>query len=129
MFGTFASRLSVSALAAIFVAAGYSLQDSAGLEFRINVVFLLVVFAVPALGLSSAREVARAWRRLLVLSLLGTLAWDVATAFVAGSRPFLSEWYVVYVSGPAMLMLLFLVHGFVAHWIARIIQPSRRRNR
>jgi hypothetical protein len=127
MFGTFASSLSAVALTAILMAAGFSLQDPAGPELRINSVFLLVVFAIPALGLTSTRDVAQAWRPLLALSLLGTLAWDVATAFVAGSRPFLSEWYLVYVSGPATLMSMFLFHGFVAGQLARIIPPSGRR--
>lgn len=129
MFGTLASWLSAAALAGILVVAGSSLQGAAGVQFRINVIFLLVIFAVPAVSLTSAREVARAWRRLLVLSVLGTLAWDIATAFVAGARPFLSEWYLVYVSGPALLMLLFLVHGFVADRLAGIIRPSGRREK
>ena len=129
MFGTFASRLSAVALAGILVVAGSSLQDIGGLEFRVNVVFLLVVFVVPALGLTSTRAVGRAWRRLLVLSILGTLAWDVATAFVAGARPFLSEWYLVYASGPATLMLMFVLQGFVADRLTRIIPPTGRRKR
>jgi hypothetical protein len=53
----------------------------------------------------------------------------VATAFLAGSRPFLSEWYLVYVSGPAVLMLLFMLHAFVADRLARTIQPSERQKK
>jgi peptidoglycan/LPS O-acetylase OafA/YrhL len=129
MFGTFASVLSTTAFVVMGTAAGFMLQDPWSTEFHINVIFLVVVFGVPATRLTAPRDVAHAWRPLLVLTLLGTFAWDVATAFLAGSRPFLSEWYLVYVSGPAVLMLLFMLHAFVADRLARTIQPSERQKK
>jgi hypothetical protein len=125
MFGTLASRLSTTAFAALAVAVGFMLQDPLSAEFRVNVVFLLVVFAIPALGLTRPRDVVDSFLPLLALALTGTFAWDAATAFFAASRPFLSEWYIVYVSGPGGLMALFLLHAFISDRLAHTIEPVR----
>jgi len=129
MSGRFASLLSTTAFVVMGMTAGFMLMDPGSAEYQINVIFLVVVFGVPAASLTGPQDVARTWRPLLALTVLGTLAWDVATAFLAGSRPFLSEWYLVYVTGPATLMLLFIVHAFVADRLARTIQPSERQKR
>lgn len=129
MSATFASLLSTTAFVVMGTAAGFMLQDPGSTEYHVNVIFLVVVFGVPAASLTGPQDVARAWRPLLALAFLGTFAWDVASAFLAGSRPFLSEWYLVYVTGPAMLMLLFIVHAFVADRLGRTIQPPERHKR
>jgi hypothetical protein len=112
--------LASATLASVLVVSGAFLQQG-GATFWINAFFLVAVFLIPAQTLARPRDVLREWRRLLLVTLLGTLGWDLATGFVAGTRPFLSEWYLVYTSGPVTLMLLYLGHAWLAAGVARFL--------
>jgi len=118
--GTPATRWSSAALASVLVVAGAFLRGGRR-GFWVNAFFLVVVFLVPAQGLTRPGDVGRLWRPLLLTAAAGTLGWDAATAFVAGSRPFLSEWYLVYTSGPLVFMLLYLAHAALAKKLARVL--------
>lgn len=119
--GTPATRLASAAIASVLVVSGALLQRG-GAALWINAFFLVVIFLVPAQALARPRDVIRGWRRLVATALLGTLGWDLATAFLAGTRPFLSEWYLVYTSGPVTLMVTYLCHAALAAAVARLLR-------
>jgi len=121
--GTPATRLASASIASVLVVTGAFLQPG-GATFWIDAFFLVVVFLIPAQTLTRPGDVLHRWPRLLAITLLGTLGWDLATAFLAGTRPFLSEWYLVYTSGPVTLMLLYLGHAGLAAGVQRLV--SRR---
>lgn len=118
--GTPATRLASASIASVLVVTGAFLQHG-GATFWIDAFFLVVVFLIPAQTLTRPGDVLGRWRSLLAISLLGTLGWDLATAFLAGTRPFLSEWYLVYTSGPITLMLLYLGHAGLAAGVGRLV--------
>ena len=108
-----------AAIAAVLVVTGSLLQAGAGAELWVNLVLFVVIFALPAQGLHAPRDVRAKWRQLLAISLFGSLLWDAATGAIAGTRPFFSEWYLVYTSGPLTLMTLYLIHAWLASLMAR----------
>ncbi len=118
--GTPATRLASASIASVLVVTGAFLQRG-GATFWIDAFILVVVFLIPAQTLAGPGDVLSRWRSLLTISLLATLGWDLATAFLAGTRPFLSEWYLVYTSGPITLMLLYLGHAGLAAGLRRLI--------
>jgi hypothetical protein len=117
--GKHAARWVSAAIAAVFVVAGSLLQAGAGAELWVNLVLLAVVFVLPAQGLYAPRDVRAKWRLLLAIAVFGTLLWDAATGAIAGTRPFFSEWYLVYTSGPLTLMTLYLIHAWLSALMAR----------
>lgn len=117
--GTPATRLASASIASVLVVTGAILQPG-GATFWIDAVFLVAVFLIPAQAVARPGDVFRQWRRLLAITLLGTLGWDLATAFLAGTRGFLSEWYLVYTSGPATLMFLYLCHAGLSAGVQRL---------
>ena len=109
-----AARWVSAAMAAVLVVAGSLAPGGSGARLWVNLVLLAVVFVLPAQGLYAPRDVRARWKFLLGVALLGTFAWDVATGAVAGTRPFFSEWYLVYTSGPLTFMILYLIHAWLA---------------
>ncbi len=119
--GKHAARWVSAAMAAVLVVTGSLLEGGGGADLWVNVVLLAVIFVIPAQGLGAPADVRARWKRLLGIAVAGTLAWDVATGAVAGTRPFLSEWYLVYTSGPLTLVLLYLIHAWLASHTARVL--------
>jgi hypothetical protein len=113
-----AARWVSAAMAAVLVVAGSLLQGGSGAQLWVNLVLLAVVFVLPAQGLYAPRDVRTRWKLLLGVAVLGTFVWDVATGAVAGDRPFFSEWYLVYTSGPLTFMILYLIHAWLAALLA-----------
>ena len=114
-----AARWVSAAIAAVLVVTGSLLQG--GGELWVNLILLAVAFVVPAQGLYAPRDVRTKWKLLLGIAIFGTLLWDAATGTIAGTRPFLSEWYLVYTSGPLTLMMLYLIHAWLASLMARLL--------
>lgn len=123
--------LAVAVTVYALVAVPGVLLARSGADALAGAVLLLVIYLLPARHLRSIADVRRRWRPLLARVVAGTLAWDAATALVLHRRPLLSEWYLVYTSGPLVFGLLFLLHGSLVQALARdaartVWNPGRR---
>jgi hypothetical protein len=75
----------------------------------INLGLLVLAFLVPALRVGTWGDIRDTWRWLLPWLVGLTVVWDGLTA-LAGQRPFLSEWWLVYSTGPLTLYFLLGLH-------------------
>lgn len=93
-------------------------------ELAVHAGGLVLGYVLPARGVEAPGDVIRGWRPLVVTFLLATLAWDAGTAAVT-ARGFLSEWWLVYSSGPAVLFALAALHGLTVRAIHRAVGGDR----
>lgn len=75
----------------------------------VNLGLLVLGFLVPALRVGRWSDIRDTWRWLLPWLVGLTVVWDALTA-LAGQRAFLSEWWLVYSTGPLTLYVLLGVH-------------------
>lgn len=75
----------------------------------INLGLLVLAFLVPALRIGSWADIRVTWRWLIPWLAGLTIAWDGLTA-LSGQRSFLSEWWLVYSTGPLTLYAMLGVH-------------------
>ena len=107
-----ASILAALLFGGYFVASPGS-ADGVPSEFAVNAVVLILVFWFPAMRITRPADVWQSWKGLIPWILAWTLVWDLATSGIVGDRALFQEWWLVYPSGLATMLLLLLLHGLV----------------
>ncbi len=82
---------------------------------------LVVAFLIPAQWIGTPADVRRRWRLCLASIVIGTLLWDVASAYLSARREFLSEWWLVYSSSIVFFVGLLALSG----WLVQLLRRRR----
>jgi hypothetical protein len=107
-----ATRASLIISAVMLISGWFASRDPRW--FALNAVSLLLVYTIPALRIHDTADLRRRWKGLMILMLVGTLAWDYLDSQIRAVRPFLGAWYIVYPSSPVFFFGLYWVHARLA---------------
>ncbi|MBI3951860.1 MAG: hypothetical protein HY314_15540 [Acidobacteria bacterium] len=114
-------RLAVSVtICCVVMVSGYFAGRAHPPTFLTYSILWLIAFGLPAQRVYSVADVRRRWKRWLVYFLVATFGWDMVTSLM-GRRHFLSEWWLVYPSGPLVLFLILMLHGWLTSTTIRFL--------